>query len=128
MKAVLGILLLVLLNAVLGYKYFQKNIPNGDRVPDAANPNIIWQGVGHLNAKGGGQRNVFGLDFKKHGFVSLNYLFCYSLFLLFYLFHYYYYLFVSDCSTLVLLVLRIDMVSLFDCIRSIELTNNFYQF
>ena len=68
------ILFIVLYNAVLcfGYKYFQENIPNGDRVPDPSNPNIVWQGVGHLNAKGGGHRNAFGVDFEKHGLVSLN--------------------------------------------------------
>lgn len=42
-----------------GFKSFQTKVPNGDSV---ANPcdGTVWQGVGHVNKHGGGERNPFG--------------------------------------------------------------------
>jgi len=50
------------------YQHFQQAIPNGDRVPDPAQDDVFWQGVGHNNANGGGANNIFGLDFKANDF------------------------------------------------------------
>ncbi|CAH1792669.1 unnamed protein product [Owenia fusiformis] len=55
------------LNAVVGYKYFQDKVPNGDNIPHPCKPNYIWQGLGHKNAMGGGDRNPFGLAFEANG-------------------------------------------------------------
>ena len=63
--------LCLLLSPALGYEHFQKEIPNGDRVSDPVLANVLWSGVGHLNAKGGGDRNVFGLDFNANGNVNI---------------------------------------------------------
>ncbi|CAH1788317.1 unnamed protein product, partial [Owenia fusiformis] len=49
------------------YKFLQGKIPNGDNVPHPCKSNYIWQGVGHKNANGGGERNAFGLDFNANG-------------------------------------------------------------
>ena len=54
----------------LGYPGYQKEIPNGDRVPNPVLANVLWKGVGHLNALGGKDRNVFGKDFAANGHVS----------------------------------------------------------
>ena len=53
------LLVLALVSVSIGYKFFQKSIPNGDRVLNPCD-NTIWDGVGHLNKAGGGDRNVFG--------------------------------------------------------------------
>ena len=53
----------------LGFKKFQSQIPNGDRVANPCTENE-WQGVGHEHSNGGGERNPFGQDFKKSGMVS----------------------------------------------------------
>ena len=52
---------LVLLISALttAYKLFQTRIPNGERVPNPCD-NKTWQGVGHINKAGGGDRNPFG--------------------------------------------------------------------
>ena len=55
---------------VLSYRNYQENIPNGDLVPDPTLNNGAWKGVGHLNANGGGTRNVFGEDFAANGHVG----------------------------------------------------------
>jgi len=54
------------------YQHFQQAIPNGDRVPDPAQDDVFWQGVGHNNANGGGANNIFGLDFKANDFVCTS--------------------------------------------------------
>ena len=55
-----------------GYKYFQEEIPNGDRIPHPCKPNYIWHGVGHKNSQGGGDRNQFGIDFDQNGKVRIS--------------------------------------------------------
>lgn len=55
--------LLIFLNAVLpsfGFPRFQQLIPNGDKVTDPCDGSTVWNGVGHFNKVGGGERNVFG--------------------------------------------------------------------
>lgn len=51
----------------LGFKSFQRKIPNGDSVPHPCKPNYLWHGVGHENELGGGSRNPFGRDFDAAG-------------------------------------------------------------
>jgi len=63
---------LCLLSPAVTHKHYQKELPNADRVPDPANANYLWAGVGHLNAKGGGTRNAFGVDFKANNFVCTS--------------------------------------------------------
>ena len=60
----------VCLSLVAAYPRFQKEIPNGNRVPNPCQPDTVWQGVGHINPAGGGARNPFGLEFAANGFVS----------------------------------------------------------
>jgi len=60
------LLLLVGLSGCLAYQHYQLEIPNGNSVPDPSTSGT-WNGVGHLNAQGGGPRNVFGLDFAANG-------------------------------------------------------------
>ncbi|XP_033727098.1 peptidylglycine alpha-amidating monooxygenase-like [Pecten maximus] len=52
---------------VWGYRHFQDEIPNGAAVPHPCKTNFIWWGVGHLNPRGGGSINPFGVDFKNAG-------------------------------------------------------------
>lgn len=47
------------------YQTFQSKIPNGQGV---VRNGASWPGVGHLQAAGGGARNVFGQDFASAGF------------------------------------------------------------
>ncbi|KAH9525213.1 hypothetical protein Btru_000664 [Bulinus truncatus] len=64
-----GVISLVCLVALVsGFPNYQNQIPNGDIVP---NPCLIglWQGVGHLIARGGGGLNAFGQDFAAAGHV-----------------------------------------------------------
>ena len=68
------LLLGIAVSITTAFKDFQTKIPNGDRVPDPSIPNTVWQGVGHLNALGGGDRNVFGQDFKANGLVSEDFI------------------------------------------------------
>lgn len=56
-----------LVSSSIGYKMFQDRIPNGASVPNSCNKNYLWQGVGHFNNGGGGERNPFGIDFYKNG-------------------------------------------------------------
>ncbi|CAH1796343.1 unnamed protein product [Owenia fusiformis] len=51
----------------MGFKYFQDKIPNGNKIPHPCKPNYVWQGVGHKNSMGGGERNAFGLAFAANG-------------------------------------------------------------
>ncbi|XP_063442573.1 uncharacterized protein LOC134722871, partial [Mytilus trossulus] len=51
------------------YPSFQNNIPNGNNVDHPCQPNVKWQGVGHLEKEGGGPRNPFGLDFAANNMV-----------------------------------------------------------
>ena len=51
----------------LTYPMFKSELPNGDQVPHPCKPNFLWHGVGHLNSKGGGPRNSFGVDFANNG-------------------------------------------------------------
>ena len=62
--------LFLMIGIVVAYRDYQKQIPNGDRVPDPCHPNKLWQGVGHKQLSGGGDRNPFGKDFKEAGKVS----------------------------------------------------------
>ncbi|CAH1794491.1 unnamed protein product [Owenia fusiformis] len=50
-----------------GFRYFQNKIPNGNNIPHPCKPNYVWQGVGHRNSAGGGERNPFGLAFDENG-------------------------------------------------------------
>ncbi|KAK3096949.1 hypothetical protein FSP39_005060 [Pinctada imbricata] len=61
-------LVIVLPLIVLSYKNFQEKIPNGESVPHPCKPNYVWQGVGHKNHLGGGDRNPFGIDFAQNGY------------------------------------------------------------
>ena len=54
-----------------GYRFLQDELPNGDRVPHPCKANFMWEGVGHKNVEGGGDRNPFGKDFAKNGKVSV---------------------------------------------------------
>ncbi|KAJ8300821.1 hypothetical protein KUTeg_022340 [Tegillarca granosa] len=56
---------------VASFPYFQNKIPNGDSVPHPCKPNYLFHGVGHINPKGGGDRNPFGIAFKDAGMVSV---------------------------------------------------------
>ncbi|KAK7506928.1 hypothetical protein BaRGS_00001779, partial [Batillaria attramentaria] len=59
--------LLCLVPAARTYRHYADQIPNGARVPVPCKNNVLWHGVGHLNVEGGGERNVFGLDFAAAG-------------------------------------------------------------
>ncbi|OWF52617.1 tyramine beta-hydroxylase-like [Mizuhopecten yessoensis] len=62
-----GLIAVLCLSTVWGYRHFQDEIPNGGNVPHPCMANYIWKGVGHLNPLGGGDRNPFGLEFKNAG-------------------------------------------------------------
>jgi len=62
-------ILFIVVQAVSGYPQFQSYIPNGNRVPNPCLPDTTWMGVGHKNPAGGGDRNPFGLDFERSGYV-----------------------------------------------------------
>ena len=66
------LLYLSLIALVTGYAIYQDRIPNGGSVPHPCKSNYIWQGVGHQNVLGGGDRNPFGLAFAAAGYVSKN--------------------------------------------------------
>ena len=59
------------LGTSVAFRDYQDHIPNGDRVPDPCHPNKLWQGVGHKQVSGGGDRNSFGKDFNKAGKVKV---------------------------------------------------------
>ncbi|XP_061195555.1 tyramine beta-hydroxylase-like [Saccostrea echinata] len=59
--------LTLVIGPVLGYPEYVKEIPNGDKVPDPCRKDKLWKGVGHINTKGGGQRNPFGKIFAENG-------------------------------------------------------------
>ncbi|XP_067661008.1 uncharacterized protein [Haliotis asinina] len=63
-SGVLPILLLVATTSA--YRFYQDEIPNGDRVPHPCKPNYLWWGVGHDNPLGGGPKNPFGRDFAQY--------------------------------------------------------------
>jgi dopamine beta-monooxygenase len=67
MLLLFGINCCLLLVPSLGYIFYQKQIPNGNRVHHPCKANYLWPGVGHKNAKGGGERNTFGADFSLAG-------------------------------------------------------------
>ena len=46
--------LCLMIGIVVAFRDYQKQIPNGDRVPDPCHPNKLWQGVGHKQVSGGG--------------------------------------------------------------------------
>ncbi|XP_033727074.1 tyramine beta-hydroxylase-like [Pecten maximus] len=52
---------------VLGFRHFQNELPNGAEVPHPCKANFVWWGVGHLNPRGGGRVNPFGVDFRNAG-------------------------------------------------------------
>jgi len=54
---------LVLVGIVNCHPTYRSLIPNGLFVPDPCNTAVIWNGVGHMNHSGGGDRNPFGLAF-----------------------------------------------------------------
>jgi len=60
--------LALLVCEISGYKSYQNQLPNGGNVPHPCKPNYIWQGVGHRNVQGGGDRNPFGAAFKAAGY------------------------------------------------------------
>ncbi|KAK7490020.1 hypothetical protein BaRGS_00018720 [Batillaria attramentaria] len=66
-RAVTVLALCLSLPCCLAYSFYREQIPNGDRVPHPCKPNFIWRGVGHKAYAGGGERNVFGLDFNRNG-------------------------------------------------------------
>ncbi|XP_067929956.1 tyramine beta-hydroxylase-like [Watersipora subatra] len=49
-----------------GHKFLQTYIPNGERVSSPCDDSV-WEGVGHLHQKGGGERNSFGKVFEAEG-------------------------------------------------------------
>ncbi|ESO92083.1 hypothetical protein LOTGIDRAFT_233329 [Lottia gigantea] len=51
------------ITTVYGYGAYRDQIPNGNNVPHPCKPNYKWNGVGHKNVDGGGNRNPFGVDF-----------------------------------------------------------------
>ena len=61
----------LMIGIVVAFRDYQKQIPNGDIVPDPCHPNKLWQGVGHKQLSGGGDRNLFGKDFKAAGKVGI---------------------------------------------------------
>nr|UQI50305.1 dopamine beta-hydroxylase isoform X1 [Chiton albolineatus] len=63
-----ALLLGTLLVPAQGYPKFQDRLPNGANVQHPCKSHLIWPGVGHFNAPGGGKRNPFGLAFKAEGF------------------------------------------------------------
>ncbi|XP_033739863.1 temptin-like [Pecten maximus] len=64
------VLLCVLLGVSVAYPKYQQSIPNGQSVPNPCPGGTgNWKGVGHYNPYGGGDRNLFGLDFASSGHV-----------------------------------------------------------
>ena len=61
------------ISAVMSFRDFKLQIPNGDNVPNPCVENTKWNAPGHLNILGGGPRNPFGEDFDKEGRVNLFY-------------------------------------------------------
>ncbi|XP_069115157.1 temptin-like [Argopecten irradians] len=55
------------LSTCLGFKVYEKQIPNGDAVPHPCVDGTLWNGVGHITSSGGGQRNLFGDAFRQNG-------------------------------------------------------------
>ena len=49
------------------YNVYRDRIPNGHNVQHPCKTNTVWNGVGHISQQGGGDRNVFGLDFAAAG-------------------------------------------------------------
>ncbi len=64
------LVLCFLLGTAAAFREFQGRIPNGDRIPDPCHANKLWQGVGHKQLGGGGERNPFGKDFEVAGKVT----------------------------------------------------------
>ena len=64
--------IILLIGTAVAFRDYQEHIPNGDRVPDPCHPNKLWQGVGHKQLSGGGDRNPFGKDFKEAGKVNFE--------------------------------------------------------
>jgi dopamine beta-monooxygenase len=66
----ISILQLLVLLTIHAHPEYQQAIPNGDNVyvTSSTGQKINYPGVGHLNIGGGGDRNVFGLDFAANGF------------------------------------------------------------
>ncbi|KAL3870847.1 hypothetical protein ACJMK2_038884 [Sinanodonta woodiana] len=60
-------ILLILTHVNAAYKTFQDAIPNGKNVRNPCDGDIVWNGVGHKNQGGGGNRNPFGTDFEANG-------------------------------------------------------------
>ncbi|GFN92856.1 dopamine beta-hydroxylase-like isoform x3 [Plakobranchus ocellatus] len=50
------------------YSSFRNQVPNGNNVPHPCKKGEMWNGVGHLNPNGGGERNSFGMDFRAAGY------------------------------------------------------------
>ena len=61
------------ISAVMSFREFKLQIPNGDNVPNPCVENTKWNAPGHLNILGGVPRNPFGEDFDKEGRVNLFY-------------------------------------------------------
>ena len=59
---------------VLAFNIFRDRIPNGHNVQHPCKTNTVWNGVGHISQQGGGDRNVFGLDFAAAGRTWTRYL------------------------------------------------------
>lgn len=57
---------LALVHVALGYRSYQTQLPNSDKVTDCQGNS--WAGVGHLRPGGGGPRNQFGIDFQAAGY------------------------------------------------------------
>ncbi|KAL4216860.1 hypothetical protein ACF0H5_023324 [Mactra antiquata] len=62
-------LVIGILPMVAGYPWLRDMIPNGYNISSPCNPNDTWQGVGHWNRLGSGDRNPFGLAFAAYGYV-----------------------------------------------------------
>ena len=58
---------LLFIQTCYAYQMYQERIPNGESVPHPCMANNFWRAVGHLNLRGGGDRNPFGEDFKNNG-------------------------------------------------------------
>ncbi|XP_048241391.1 dopamine beta-hydroxylase-like isoform X1 [Haliotis rufescens] len=58
---------LVCVGLISGYVSYRDSIPNGRNVPHPCVSGEMWQGVGHSNPAGGGDRNQFGIDFASQG-------------------------------------------------------------
>ncbi|XP_071097307.1 DBH-like monooxygenase protein 1 [Haliotis cracherodii] len=58
---------LVCVGLISGYGSYRDRIPNGRNLPHPCVAGEMWQGVGHSNPAGGGDRNQFGIDFASQG-------------------------------------------------------------